>query len=189
MENTKNFKVRKRGKYFEIEYLKYNPSNTTIKVYTSRTILHSTKQDAKKFMTYILTIEPIMEKIMRQIGVSFDARKLISMRLDFIDNCVLGIEARSGFGIHKHAELIVDFYKKKYDEALTNGQEILKSIKDNPVEYMSNWKVFDDYKFKNELYELGLEPLEAYYAESSLDKAIKSADEALEWFKKNERNG
>lgn len=184
-----NFRVRKCGKYFESEYIRYTPSNMTIKLYVSRKILHSTKEDAKKYMTYILSIEPIIELKMKEMGVSFDAKKLIAMRLDFLENCVLGIEARSGLGIHKHAELIINFYKNKYDEALASGQEILKSIKENPVEYLSNWKSFDNYKHNNELYELGLEPLDDYYAESSLDKAIKSADEALEWFKNNEKNG
>lgn len=180
---SKNFKIKKSGKYFESEYLRYEAPTPRIKFHTSRTLLHNTKNEVKKYMAYVLAMEPIVELKMKEMGVNFDVKKLVSMSLEFIDNCVSGLDIRSELGIYGQAEIIINSYKKKHDKALEECQKTLNSLKENPVEYILNWREFDKYNENNDLYELGLESLDDYYADCSLKKAKKASEDLLKYLK------
>lgn len=179
----KNFEIKKRGKYIECSYLRYTPSNSAITLYNPNNIWHSNRSECEKFMKLLIDIEPIIDKILKEKGLSHDAKKIILFRIKTLDAISIGLDIRSSMSIEEIADMLVFWFNKKFVELKAKGEKILSGIKANPVGYYSNWREFDTYNTDNQIYELGLESLEEYFTKDPLLSMSESLDEVLELFK------
>lgn len=171
---TKNFKVSKKGRYFDIRYLKYTPPSDSVFYYTyDKSVWETNRASAEKFMNLVIDIEPLVIKELKSQALSHNPNKIIASRLKTIESISSGIDIRSHWSAEKISENIVDSFNKQYVEAKEKCENILIDLKNNPVTYWDKSREFDEYKRLNNLFELGLESTDNFYSEpvfASFDK-------------------
>lgn len=189
MDKEKNFKVSKCKKYFQTHILKFKPGNVTISVNMSTMQLHQNREATEKYMKFVLDMEKAVKKELDSKNLGHDPMKVIVFRLNAVSSWADGIDMRSNWPIEEHAELLVYWYDKGYNEAKENCESTLAVIKENPVPYIANWRAHDKYSQDNKLFELGMEELDEYYGEDPLDKMRELSNQMLELLiKENKEN-
>lgn len=120
-----SFKVSKKGKYFEIDYvtgLTYTPNNYRTNEWSL------SKQDAKSFIQYMIDIEKHVTNSLKERELSYDFRLVILMHLQTIGSISSGLDVRSNKTTSELADIFVDNYDRKYNDAFSVCSDTLKFV-------------------------------------------------------------
>lgn len=175
-----SFKVSKKGKYFQIDYisnLPYLPINYWGYIWSLN------KSQARKFIEIVRDVEKFSQEIIKRDSLKIDYRLLVLMHLKAIDSISTGIDIRSGKSNLELAEDFVWSYNKKYNEAQLECLETREYFEKDgkSSSYMKNWRKYDKYnelirEFYFDLAPIGMndfEDDELKNMEVSLDKMLE----------------
>lgn len=172
----KKFKISKKGKYIQVEYIGYTPPNEVIRNHTHGYLWMLNVSDARKFIKLVLDLEV---EINKQYGENnrHNPNKIIRFYLNVIDGVSSGCDIRSKLTLPEFATLIMNGFNNAYDRANSESIDILKGIIDTPVSRYSH--SVDRYEHLQLLYELDVEPLEAYLKKDELITMSETLDKIM----------
>lgn len=173
------FKISRYKEYIDIKYV------TPIKLHMSATdsVFVSSAKEGRKLIQMIRDLENRIRTILNEREIDLDYRLIIVKHFRAIDSIASGIDIRSHMSIEELAERFVDGYKFKYDQVITECEDIFdefNKVKGNSS-YGKNWRVYD--KFNDLVGEYKLDyPLikSSDFEDDELRNMSKLASEALD---------
>ena len=183
----KDFKVTKRGRYYNVICIGLKSTNIVFNVYYCDNVYFNNRKEVENFITYVRDIEVIINRL----NPKYSVKKIILYYLKTIESISSGFDVRSSWTKEEFSNILIEWYNKKYTEADEFCKSTLEWINSNKCNYYSDWKRFDEYNNKNQIFELGLVELKSNYdgfTEDPLDKMLELAHELLDKLIEENRN-
>lgn len=145
METTfKISRVKGMRQYINIKY------DTGLNLFlTNDNIFVTSAKRGRILIRMIRNLEDRIRTILSEREIDLDYKLIILKHLNAIDSIASGFDIRSGMSIDELSERFVDGYKYKYDQVISECEEIFdkfNKVKGNSS-YLANWRDYD--KFNN----------------------------------------
>jgi hypothetical protein len=173
----KPFTVNKRGEYYNLEYIGFENPNIVFKIHKSNNLYFNTKKQVLDFISYVIKLE----KELDALNSKHNTQKLIRFYLRQIESISSGLDIRSKWTIKEFAEVIVNWFDTRYDEAVVFCQDTITWTIENDCNILTDWRRFEKHDRFVKIFELDF---------PELDRLLEKSKELLELIKKsNEKLG
>ena len=169
------FKLTKKDRYIDVEYIEYKPANITIDVNLKSGVYVNDMEEANRLMENTLVLKGYITVRMEKLGHKHSPERVIAESIKMIDSWNSGIMLISKFTLEEMGDYIIQSYHKQYDDAFIESVKLLNSTIAKPINYLENYQICDRYNYNNKYWELGLRELEQ--GPGHLDKISDLLDE------------
>lgn len=172
MENQ--FTVNKRGKYYNVEYIGYKSHSTIFDVWHWNNTYLSSKEEILNFINAVAEFEILLTKKLKALNLNHNPKKIIRMSIKNLDNILIGIDVRAKLSMEEKVDLFINGFQKRYNEADEFCKTIYETVNEyNPIK-SNNWKIYEDYDLKRDIYELDYPDLEPLFGIDPFDELLDS---------------
>ena len=172
MENQ--FTVNKRGKYYNVEYIGYKAHSVKFDVWHWNNTYLSSKEEVLKFINAVAEFEILLSKKLKALNLNHNPKKIIRMSMKNLDNILIGIDIRAKLSLEEKVDMYINGHNKRYNEANEFCNNVYETVKEyNPVK-SNNWRTYEDYDTKRDIYELDYPDLEPYFGVDLFDELLES---------------
>lgn len=176
-----SFKVKKSGKYIDIQYI----SNLKTQIRIFDNILVSSAKEGRVLISTIRKYEESFKKNQVYLDNGFDYRLIILKYLKAIDAIASGLDIRSRIPFEEMSERFIDSYKYLFDYTIKECNETYEyylKVKNNSS-YAKDWRRYD--KFNENIIDFNLDYKKIDYNDfdddelRNMDKLAKQALDLL----------
>lgn len=179
METTfKISRVKGLRQYINIKY------DTGLNLYlTNDNIFVTSAKSGRRLIRMIRNLEDRIRTILSEKEIDLDYKLIIVKHLNAIDSIASGLDIRSGMSINELSERFIDGYKYKYDQVISECEEIFdkfNKVKGNSS-YLANWRDYDNFNNLVKEYHLDYPQIKNDdFENDELKNMSKLTDEILE---------
>lgn len=185
MENQ--FTVNKRGRYYNVEYIGYKSHSVKFDVWHWNNTYLSSKDEVIKFINAVAEFETLLAKRLKAMNLNYNPKKIIRMSMKNLDNILIGIDIRAKLSLEEKVDMYINGHHKRHQEADEFCKTIFETVKEYHPAKNDNWRTYEDYDTKRDIYELDYPDLEPYFGVDAFDEllgTITNMNIKLELYKK-----
>ena len=174
---AKQFTVNKRGEYYNVEYIGYNPNSVKFDIWYSNNVYFSSKDEVKLFINVVSEFEKGLVSRLKERNINYNPKKIIRMYMNNLDNILIGNDIRAKLSMTEKVDMYIDWYDAKYNEANKFCNIIYQTVVEfNPIE-SKNWRTYEEYDHKRDIFELDYPDLEGHFGKDPFNELIESLDD------------
>lgn len=183
----KDFTVNKRGEYYNLMYLGFEPRHVGFNYKCWNNLYFNTREELEDFIAYVKTLEPLIRNL-----TDFNPKHIIRMYLRLIESICSGLDVRSKWSQETLAKNLVNFFTKRCSEAVNYNEEVLRLINTHDIHYYKQWRKFEEFNDNIVMFELDFKeipPDDERLAQNPLEATLEKAQQMLDMLIENRKDG